>query len=349
MFANEYLSDPDKKRQHDAVRSSVGWYLFTHEVMEVGGEDATAFLDKVCTGSISKMRVGKAKYTTMLNEDGCIIDDVIVFRLKESEYWISTLYLEDLEEWFDQNSDGLDISYQDITDEHEMYAVQGPKSMELVAAIVDGSLEGQGFFTIADNIIDGLPVKIARTGYTGELGFEIYIPKDHASILEEKLIAAGKAFEAVQVTEFQVMTLTLPSEKGYSLMCDIAGINPLEAGLDALIDWDKDFIGKQALCSIRENGPKRQLLGFEVDDNSAHIASRHKGAAGEAVIFGGEEVGRVTKFTYGFTVGKSIGFALIDNTKVRVGDTVYLNETPAVLTERIWYDIENTRLLNRQL
>lgn len=340
MFKNEYLSDPDKKAQHDAVRNSVGWYLFTHQLMEVTGEDATAFLDMIYVGPIAKAKIGAAKYTTMLNEDGNIIDDVMVFRLEEHKYWVSTLYLEELEEWFDEKSEGYSVDYEDITDDIEMYAIQGPRSRDFLDTILESSIEEQRFFTIADNKIDGTSVKVARAGFTGELGYEVYIERDKAGLLEEKLTEHGGAFEAMRITEFQVMVLTLPSEKGYALMCDIGGANPLEVGFDFSIDWEKDFIGKPALEKVRTEGAQRQLLGFTVENDEAHIASRHKGAAGEAVLFEGEEIGRVTKYTYGFTVGTNIGYALVNN-EVGPGDTVFLNGNSAILTTRIWYDPEN--------
>jgi aminomethyltransferase len=346
MFKNEYLSDPDKKAQHDAVRNSAGWYLFTHQIMEVTGEDATAFLDMIYVGPIAKAKIGAAKYTTMLNEDGNIIDDVIVFRLEENKYWVSTLYLEKLEEWFDEKSKNYSVDYEDITDDIEMYAIQGPQSRDFLGTVLEDSIEEQRFFTLVDNKIDGIPVKVARTGFTGELGYEVYIERDKAGLLEEKLTANSKQFGARRITEFQVMVLTLPSEKGYALMCDIGETNPLEVGFDVSIDWEKDFIGKPALEKIRAEGAKRQLLGFTVENDDAHIASRHKGAAGEAVLFEGEEVGRVTKYTYGFTVGTNIGYALVNN-EVSLGDTVFLNGNPATLTTRVWYDPENNRPFGR--
>ena len=347
MFKNEYLSDPDKRVQHDAVRNSVGWYLYTHQLMEVTGDDAAAFLDKIYVGGILNAKVGAAKYTTSLNEEGKIIDDVIVFRLEENKFWVSTLYMEELEEWFDEKSAGFDVDYEDITEDVEMYAVQGPKSRDFLESILDESIAEQKFFTIADNAAGGMPVRVSRTGYTGEMGFEVYIDRELAQQLEEKFALSEAAFDALKLTEFQIMVLTLPTEKGYVLMCDIGGLSPLEVGFDSFIDWDSDFIGKAAVEKVREEGAKRQLLGFTIENDEAHIASRHKGAAGEAVIFDGEEVGRVTKHTYGFTVGSGIGFALVDKDKVGIGDTVYLNGSPAVLTERVFYDPENNRPFGR--
>ena len=165
--------------------------------------------------------------------------------------------------------------------------------------------------------------------------------------METKLVENGKSFGALQVTEFQVMAWTLASEKGFNLMSDLGGTNPLEVGLDGAIDWGKDFIGREALEKVRMEGPKRQLLGFDVDDDLAHIEAKNRGAGGAAVVVNGEEVGRVTKFVYSYTLGKSIGFALVDKTNAKVGDRVTISGYGATLTDRIWYDAEFKRPLGK--
>ncbi len=336
-------NDASARAQHEAVRNAVGWYYFTHRLLEVTGADATAFLDKIFVNPIAKTKVGGAKYTTMLNEDGIIIDDVIVFHMEENKYWISTLYMKELIAWFDALKGVSIVEYKDITSITDMYAVQGPKSKDLLNAFLAEKVDDQKYFTIRDNKIGNVPVKIARGGYTGEWGYEIYVAPENKGLVESKLAECGKAFGAVQVTEFQVMSWTLPSEKGYALISDIGGISPFEAGFDDAIDWSKDFIGKSALEKIKAEGPKRLLLGFIVDDDAAHIEARNRGSAGAAVMVNGEEVGRVTKFTYSYTIGKSIGFALVDSAKVKVGDKAIINGYGATLTDRTWYDAENKR------
>lgn len=340
-------NDATMRAQHEVVRNAVGWYYWTHRLLEVTGADATAFLDKIFVNPIAKTKVGGAKYTTMLNEDGIIIDDVIVFHLEENKYWISTLYMKELVAWLNAHKSASQVEYKDITSITEMYAVQGPKSKDLLNAFLAEKVDDLKYFTIRDNKIDNVPVKIARGGYTGERGYEIYVAPENKGLVESKLAECGKAFGAMQITEFQVMVWTLPSEKGYNLMSDIGGINPVEAGFDGAIDWSKDFIGKAALEKVKAQGPKRQLLGFTVDDDVAHIAARDKGSAGAAVMVNGEEVGRVTKFTYSYTIGKSIGFALVDRAKAKVGDKATINGYAATLTDRIWYDVENKRPLGK--
>jgi len=325
-------SDPDVKAQHEAVRSAVGWYDFTHHLLEVTGEDATSFLDMIFVRPIAQTKVGGAKYTTMLNEDGIILDDVIVFRMEENKSWISTLYIRELISWLDAHKGESKVEYKNITDDWKMYSVQGPKSKDLVNAVVAENVDEQKFFTIKDNKIDDIPVKVARSGYTGEkVGYEIYVSPENTELVEAKLAESGKAFGAMQITEIDVMAMTLAGEKGFILMLDICETNPFEVGFEGTIDWSKDFIGKAALEKIKAEGPKRQLLGFTVDDDEAII---YGGPMGAPVMVAGEVVGKVTKFTYSPTISKNIGYALVEIAKAKVGDKVTINGVEAVLTDR---------------
>jgi aminomethyltransferase len=342
------INDPATRAQHEAVRNTAGWYCWTHYMLQVTGADATGFLDKIYSGSIAKMKVGRAKYTTMLNEDGIIIDDVIVFHIAENKYWISTLHLNNvLIPWIKAHKAESKVEYADITSSMEMYAVQGPKSRDLLNASLAEKVDDQKFFTIRDNKINDIPVKVARSGYTGELGYEIYVAAENSGVVEAKLAECGKAFGAMQVTEFQVKVWTLPSEKGYNLMSDLREANPLEVGFEDAIDWSKDFIGKAALEKVKQEGPKRHLLGFIVDAESGHIEAMNRGSFGAVVNVNGQPVGRVTKFIYSYTLGKNIGFALVDKGKAKVGDRAMISGQAATLTDRIWYDAENNKPLGK--
>lgn len=336
MYKNVYKDDAMKKEQHMAVRNTAGWYLYTHQLMEVKGEDATAFLDYLYANPIGNLSITRARYTTMLNEEGQILDDVVIFRMEENLYWVSTLYVRKLKAWFDAHKGDYKVEYRDITKEWDMYAVQGPKSLEMLNAMVEVPVENK-FFQILDNKIDGIPVKINKGGFTGEkLGYEIYVAPEHTKEIIAKLRAVSPAYDAKQVTEIQVMVWTLPTEKGYYLMCDIGWTNPFEVGLDWGIKWEKkDFLGKEALLKIKEEGAKRTLFGFTVDEDDVFIPGRNLGGPGAAVIKDGEEIGRVTKMTYSYCLDKNIGYVLVDNSKAKIGDKVLLHGYEAVLTDKV--------------
>lgn len=335
-MASYQKKDSIAAQEHRAVRNAVGYYDFTHKLLEVRGADARRFLDRMFVSSISKARVGQAKYTTMLNENGDIIDDVIVFRIKEDEYWVSTLYIHELIAWFDAHKEREKVSYREITKTTTMYAVQGPYSRKVLNKMLANDISSQKYFTIEENRIGSVPVRIARSGYTGELGYEIYCNPRDAAMIEEKLEICGREYGIRKITTDVIVT-SLPREKGFVLMSDLEGCNPLEVGFERTIDWNKDFIGRVALERVRGKGIKRNLLGFTLEDD----ADIHPGVI---VKKNGEVVGRVTMYTYGYTVEKNIGYALVDCEKARAGDSVRIEDSRAVLCDRMFYDPENRRI-----
>ena len=326
-------TDTRVKAQHDAVRSTAGWYRFTHQLVEVKGKDAANLLDYIYTSSIGKMDVGRAKYTSMLNKEGIFQDDVIIFRIDTDTFWISTLHKPRTLTALEANVGSKDVEFHSITEDWEMFSVQGPKSKDLVNAVLATSIDDLKYFSIADNKIGDTLVKIARSGYTGEeWGYEIYVSIDQKECVVEALEAKAVDFGAMQIDEVDVMAYTLPTEKGYVLITDIFRCNPFEVGMDGNIDWSKEFIGKQALEAVKDMPVSRSLIGLTVADKDAKV---HGGPKGAPIYKDGEYVGMVTKFTYGFTVDSNIGFALIENAKAKIGDKVILNhDVEAVLTER---------------
>lgn len=326
MNKNVYKYDEMKRKEHMAVRTNVGWYLWTHQVMEVTGEDAAAFLDYLYPNNIGNLKIGRERYTTMLNDAAEIIDDVVIFRLEEQKFWVSTLFVHYLKDWFDKHKGTYQVEYKDITSTISMYAVQGPKSMELVNTLVKDPVDGLKFFSFAENQIDDIQVMVNRAGYTGEkIGYEIYCSMENADALEEKIREAGKTFGAVEVTEFQIMAWTLPCEAGFMYMRDLRHTNPLEVNLDRGINYDKTFIGKEALMKIRENGPVREMVGFTVEEADIHINSKHLGGPGDAVLLDGEEIGRVSKLVYSYVLEKNIGYMLVNKGVVKPGDKVRIH------------------------
>ena len=332
-------NDELRRKEHEAVRNSVGYYDFTHQVLDVFGKDAEDFLDKIFVNDIKNMKNTHALYTTMLNEEGKIIDDVIIFRLEKEKYLISTLYIDKMIKWFDKFKNGFDVEYKNITEDLTMFAIQGPKSKELVNKIVDEDITNLKFFTIEDNSLGDLALMVARAGFTGELGYELYVQSDKKDILEEKIKEAGKEFDLVNITT-DVIIGSLPGEKGYVLMSDLEGANPLEVGYGWTVAWDSDFIGKDALLKAKEN-VNRDLFGYELlEDGEVE--------AGDIVLLDGKEIGKVTKFTYGYTLEKFIGYCMIEKEKAVEGKKVEIKtkagSLEAKLRDRVFYDKDNERV-----
>ncbi len=337
MYKNIFKYDDMKRSEHMAVRNTVGWYFWTHQLIEVTGPDVVAFLDYMFPNNVTKLAVGRDRYTTMLDENGEIIDDVVIMRRSEDVYWVSTLFATKTDDWWYYHQGDFDVEWNEITDDWAMYAVQGPKSKEVVESIVKDSIADLKFFAHADNEIDGIPVIINRAGYTGEKwGYEIYVSPDDQDAVEEKIKAAVEAAGGKEVTEFQVFAWTLPTEAGFLYMRDLIHTNPFEVGLEKNIQWDKDFIGKKALEKVREAGPAREMVGFEVAEADIYIQSKQYGGPGQAVIVDGEEVGRVSKLVYSYVKETNIGYILAKKNALKVGDKITIHGHEAVITEKCW-------------
>jgi len=341
MFKNIFKNDEWKRSEHMAVRECVGYYLFTHQLMEVTGEEAGKFLDYVYPNNIATLAVGRDRYTTMLNEEGEIIDDVVVMRLDEDRYWVSTLYGTKCDDWFYYHSEGYDVETYEITEDWHMFSVQGPKSKEVLNSILTNGVEDLKFFQNRTDDINGIEVIVNRGGFTGEkFGYEIYCAADMTDDVQDVIDNAVKAVGGREITEFQVFAWTLPTEAGFYYMRDLAHTNPFEVGLEKNINWDKEFIGKEALLKIKENGPEREMLGFEVIDENEnfYIRAKQYGGPGEPIFIDGEEeeIGRVSKMVYSYVRNVNNGYMLVKKGKLHLGDKFRIHGYECVVTEKNW-------------
>lgn len=341
MYKNTFKDDEWKRSEHMAVRENVGYYLFTHQLMEVSGPDAQRFLDWICPNNIATLKVNRDRYTTILNEEGTIIDDVVVMRMEEEKFWVSTLYATNLDDWIYFHSDDFDIDFTEITEDWHMFSIQGPNSKAVMNKIVEGGVEDLRFFANTNAVISGMDVILNRGGFTGEkFGYEVYCTPDDADAVQDLIDAAVKELGGKEVTEFQVFAWTLPTEAGFYYMRDLNGTNPFEVGLEKNINWDKDFIGKEALLRIREEGPAREMVGFEICDENEdyYIRSKQYGGPGEPVFIEGEEeeIGRVGKLVYSYVKNVNNGYILAKKGKLHIGDHIRIHGTECVITEKNW-------------
>lgn len=339
MYKNIFKYDDMKRAEHMAVRNTAGWYFWTHQILEITGPDVTAFLDYMFPNDIANLAVGRDRYTTMLNEQGEIIDDVVVMRMEEDRYWVSTLFASKTDDWWYFHQGDYDVEWTEITDEWAMYAVQGPRSKEIVESLAKDSIEGLKFFAHMETEIQGIPCLINRGGFTGEKwGYEIYVSPEDGEALEALLAPAVAERGGREVTEFQVMAWTLPTEANFYYMRDLAHTNPFEVGLEKNINWEKTFIGKEALIKVKEEGPAREMVGFEVPEADIYIRSKQYGGPGEPVYIEGEEeeVGRVSKLVYSYVKEVNNGYILAKKGKLHVGDHIQIHGYDAVITEKNW-------------
>ena len=328
-----FKEDTAARAEHQAVRENAAWYRWTHDLVEVKGAGSADFLDYLFVNQIKKAAVGRSKYTTMLNEDGKIIDDTIVMHMGADEYWVSTLYAPQLIEWMDQHKGDREVAYEDITQKVDMYAIQGPNSLKVVNALTDSPADDLKRFQVKDARAGKIPVKIHRSGFTGELGYEVYCKTEDTQAVKEAIKKAADSFEAPELKILEVYVRSLPVEKGFALRQDMYGLTPYECGLDWSVHMEKDFIGKEALKKAAEAGNQYQLVGLE------YLAESYEDICQKEIVYDrGVPCGFVRTAIYGYTVGKNIGFAVIDAKRAQIGKklTVGSNHSPAVVTEKCW-------------
>lgn len=303
-------TDKSCREQHEAVRNAVGVYYFTHRVIEVTGPDACALLDRMYVSRISKLEPTRGRYTMLLTEEGIPQDDCVISRVDEDTYWISTLHVPRILTAAEEVKGDLDANMEVITKKWDMFSIQGPKADEVAVSLVKENPTGLKRFQIVDNKLNDIDIKIAKGGYTGEGGYEIYCRADQTEAVQKILFEAAEKFGGRVVDEFDVMAYTLATEAGLYLVTDFDEATPFETGMDWMIDWSKDaFYGREAVLAMKDQPLKNKLVGITVDSPFVKV---HGGPYGGQVSKNGRVIGRVTKFTYGFTVDKWVGFALID-------------------------------------
>lgn len=328
-----FKEDEMARAESRAVRTNAGWYRWTHDLVKLTGPDAEKFLDWMLVNKMAGIAVGRGKYTTMLDEEGGIIDDLVAMRRDEDTWWLSTLYGPHMVRWFDAHSDGYDVAYEDITQTIDMYAVQGPNSAKVLNELVADAVDGLARFQIAETKVGDIDVTVDRGGFTGELGFEIYCAREDSAAVAEAIAVAAAKFDAPRLTVLEVYVRSLPMEKGMALRQDYKGLTPFEANLGWSVHMDKDFFGKEALERALEEGPERAFVGFEIERESYEDIAQN-----EIVRKRGVPVGVCRQMIYGYTVDKNIGFGIVDAKKVPLGTRVTIgpNESPAVVVEPKW-------------
>jgi aminomethyltransferase len=312
-----YTSERD---EHHAVRRRAGMFDLSHMgQIALEGPGAGDALDAAFVGWISKLEVGKAKYTMMCNEEGGVIDDLVVYRTDDEQFLVvanASNHSEVLVRLV-AGSVGFDATVVNRSETDALIAVQGPEALGILEQVAQVELAPLKYYAILHTDIDQQPVRIARTGYTGEDGFEIYVPKPAAGTLWETLTAVGAPC-GLQPAGLACRD-TLRLEAGmplYGHELDPA-TSPFTAGLGRIVAFDKpaDFVGRKALAAIAKQRAKHTLVGLQID---GHRVPR----SDHAVLARGsdDEVGRVTSGTPSPTLGHPIAMAYVDARSAAVGN-----------------------------
>jgi aminomethyltransferase len=296
-------------KEHLAVRSAAGLFDVSHMgEIEVAGDDALAAIQHVCTNDAAQLDIGEAQYSALTTERGTVVDDVLVYKLAEGHYMLvvnAGNIAKDFT-WIREHITGVgDAVAVNTSSRYALIAVQGPKAQAIIQTLTEVELDAIAYYTFATGEVNGVRSSISRTGYTGEDGFELFLPPQAAQSLWDSIQRAGESDGLLPAGLGARDTLRL--EAGMRLCGQDMDEETtlLEAGLGWIVGWEKDdFIGKAALSRQRDEGLIKRLVGFEMDERGI---ARH----GYAVYAGAEQVGTVTSGTQTPFLKKAIGMAYV--------------------------------------
>jgi aminomethyltransferase len=317
------------------------------------GRDATRLVNRVIAREINKVSPGQVIYACWCDEQGKVIDDGTVTRLAENTYrWTAA---DPSLRWFRQNATGMQVAIEDISERLAALALQGPTSGRLLSKITDADIANLKYFRVTHASIAGIPVDISRTGYTGDLGYEIWIPWHEAVRVWDAIMDAGREFDihpagmlALDVARIEAGLIL--SEVDYissrKALIDSHKFSPLEIGLGRLVHLDKpNFVGRSALLSERESGgPGRRLVGLEIDWVGVENLYQEVGLAPQApatasrvhvpVYSGRKQVGRATSTTWSPILKKMIALASVASWLATAGTKLQMEMTVEAVRRR---------------
>ncbi|MGE9615993.1 MAG: glycine cleavage system aminomethyltransferase GcvT [Solitalea-like symbiont of Acarus siro] len=253
-------------KEHKRVRESLGIFDVSHMgQIIIYGQDAMKFIQRITTNNVTKLLVGKAQYTLLLNEEGGVIDDLIIYKLKEDKFMlvVNAANIEKDYNWILRCKATENIHIENISDRMALIALQGPMALQALENITSKDLATTPYYSFIESYIaDVKNIIISVTGYTGAGGFELYVNNADAEKLWKTIMEAGEKYNILPAGLAARDSLRL--EKGYCLYGHeiTEKINPLEAKLSWVVDFAKDFIGKEALLKIKGTGIEKTLVGI---------------------------------------------------------------------------------------
>src|SRR5437588_5716610 len=311
----------------------------------VTGKDATRLVNRIITREINKVTVGQVIYCCWCDEEGKVIDDGTISRLGENTYrWTAA---DPSLRWFTQNSIGLDVNIEDISEKTAALALQGPTSGRLLKKLAEADIADLKYFRFTSGKIAGVPVDISRTGYTGDLGYEIWMPWNDAVKVWDALMLTGREFDihatgmlALDVARIEAGLILIDVDYSSSkkALIEAQTYSPNEIGLGKLVHLKKDqFIGRKALLEESRTVSARKLVGLEIDWTKVEVLYDKFGLAPQApsqasrvavpVYRGKQQVGRATSTTWSPILKKMIALASLESEHAATGNQVEMELT----------------------
>ena len=328
------------------------------------GRDAARLVNRVITRDVAAMAAGQVYYTPWCDEQGYVIDDGTVARISEERFrWTAA---EPNLRWLAQNAVGLNVTIDDVSESIAALALQGPLAACVLRACADVEIDALKYFRITSGRIVGVEVDISRTGYTGDLGYEIWVPRDGAIAVWDALMRAGSPFG---VKPAGMLALDVARVEAGLLLIDVDFVGsrkamtadqrytPDELGLERLVRLEKaPFIGRAAICAERERGVRRRVVGLEVDWPDVEALYERVGLAPVApsaasrvavpVRRYGRQIGRATTTTWSPTLKRQIALATLDAAHADVGTPIELEVTVEAIRHFVGARVVSTPFFN---
>jgi aminomethyltransferase len=330
----------------------------------ITGADAARFVNRIITRDVSKMSVGQVFYTPWCDEHGRVIDDGTVSRLGEQLFrWTAA---DPSLRWLRQNAAGLDVVVDDVSEEFAAVALQGPTSARLLRAAASASLDTLKYFRVTSGTIAGVALDISRTGYTGDLGYEIWMRAGDAVRVWDALMDNGKPFDikpagmlALDVARIEAGLLLIEVDffSSKKAMIDAQSYSPYEMGLGRLVNLDKGrFIGQQALREEHQRGHARQVVGLEIEwteieriyekINLPPSVSATASRVAVPVYRSGKQVGKATSTTWSPVLKKMIALATLERPHFAEGTVVQIEMTVEAVRHQVRARVVPTPFFN---
>jgi aminomethyltransferase len=328
------------------------------------GPDAARLVDRIITRDARKMAVGQVYYTPWCDERGKVIDDGTVTRLAEETFrWTAA---DPSLRWFSQNAIGLDVAIEDISEQVAALALQGPTSGRLLDAVADADVRGLKYFRMTRGAIAGVPVDISRTGYTGDLGYEIWMPWDRAVEVWDALMNGGRPFDihpagmlALDVARVEAGLLLIDVDffGSKKALIESQKYSPFEMGLDRLVQLDAGpFVGRGALLAEQQRGSSQRIVGLEISWPAVEGLFEKLGLAPQIaatasrvavpVYRGGRQVGRATTTTWSPVLKKLIALATVAAPHTAIGTALECEVTVEAHRHRVPATVVKTPFFN---
>jgi len=352
--------------EYNAIRNAAALIdispLFKYRVT---GKDATRLVDRIITRDMRKVSVGQVIYTPWCDEYGKVIDDGTVSRLEENVYrWTAA---DPSLRWFTQNAAGLDVEIEDISESVAALALQGPTSGRLLKSIVaNADIENLKYFRVTSGTIAGVPVEVSRTGYTGDLGYEIWMAAKDAVKVWDTLVDQGKPFDikptgmlALDVARIEagLLLIDIDFSSSKKALIEPQRYSPFEMGLGRLVSLDKQkFVGRSALVAEQKRGTPRNIVGLEIhwpevekiyeDVGLPPAVSPIASRVAVPVYNNGTQLGKATSTTWSPTLKKMIALATLKSDFAKPGSKVEVEITVEAVRHRVPATVTKTPFYN---